>query len=247
MNRVENITPYGNAGDRREKSEQVRDMFDNIAPAYDRMNRLMTFGIDKIWRKKCVHAAMDGNPADILDLAAGTGDLTLALSMAASDARVTGADLSEGMLQIARGKMERNGVASKVTMCRADILDLPFASKSFDAVTIAFGVRNLQDIEKGFREMLRVLRPGGRLVVLELAEPESPMLRPLYKLYTRRLIPLAGKMMSHDDRAYSYLPESIAAVPARDVMTDIMRKTGFSKAEWTDLTFGVAVMYSARK
>ncbi|MCH5219263.1 MAG: bifunctional demethylmenaquinone methyltransferase/2-methoxy-6-polyprenyl-1,4-benzoquinol methylase UbiE [Muribaculaceae bacterium] len=247
MQKVENITPYGVTGDNRPKGAQVRDMFDSIAPAYDLMNRMMTLGIDKRWRRKCVDTVHKAGAVDILDLATGTADLAIRMAQLIPTSNITGVDLSPAMVDIGNKKVKETGLAGRVTLQTGDILNLPFADNSFDAVTIAFGVRNLEQLDKGYSEMLRVLRPGGTLVVLELTEPSSPLVRPLYRLYTRHVIPAAGRLVSHDGRAYTYLPESISAVPARQSMTHIMAAAGFVNAAYRNLVAGVAAIYTASK
>lgn len=247
MSKVETITPYGNTGDDRAKSDQIRDMFDNIAPAYDVMNRLMTLGIDKRWRRKCTAIARDLDPTDILDIAAGTGDLTVALATECSHAKVTGIDLSEEMLAIGRKKIAELKLDDRVTLQPCDALALPFPSDSFDVVTVAFGVRNFQNLDRGLAEMRRVLRPGGTLIILELCTPQNRVVKPFYRFYTRCVIPTVGRLLSKDSRAYSYLPESIAAVPARSTLTDLLTRVEFKNARWKDLTLGVAAIYTATK
>lgn len=247
MTEVEHITPYGTEGDERHKSEQIRDMFDNIAPSYDLMNRMMTMGVDRRWRRKCVGLVSKTSPKDILDLAAGTGDLTIALARRVPEARVTGVDLSESMLEVGRGKVRDAHLEERVTLVAGDALALPFGDDTFDAVTIAFGVRNFQDLYAGYSEMLRVLRPGGIMVVLELTPPASKVVRPFYRFYTGCIIPCVGRMVSKDTRAYTYLPESIAAVPARNDMTELMTSVGFEESRWKSLTLGVATIYTAVK
>lgn len=245
---VEKITPYGTGGDNRHKAEQVRDMFDAIAPSYDLMNRMMTMGgMDNRWRRRCVAIVKAHGARDILDLATGTGDLAIALARAIPDATVTGGDLSEGMLAVGRLKVEQAGLADRITLMAADALHLPFDDTSFDAITIGFGVRNFEYLDCGYAEMTRVLRPGGLLVVLELTPPASPLVRPLYSVYTRGVIPVVGRIVSHDSRAYKYLPESIAAVPARDDMTRLMTDAGLTDARWKSQFMGVATIYTARK
>lgn len=245
MKSVEDIKPYGETA-QGNKSDQVRDMFNNIAPAYDRMNRLMTFGNDVRWRRKCVKRVKEGNPRKVLDIAAGTGDVSIALALAGVP-EVVGVDLSEGMIAVGREKVKRKNLSDKVHLTIADALALPFDDNFFDAVTIAFGVRNFENIDKGYSEIKRVLKPGGKLYVLELATPQSRLIKPFYKFYSGCLIPALGRLMSKDRRAYSYLPESIAAVPARAAMAEKMTKAGMEKAEWKDQTFGVAVLYVATK
>ncbi|MCX4369529.1 MAG: bifunctional demethylmenaquinone methyltransferase/2-methoxy-6-polyprenyl-1,4-benzoquinol methylase UbiE [Duncaniella sp.] len=240
---VERITPYGDgSGD---KTRQVREMFDSIAPAYDFMNRAMTMGIDRLWRRKAVRLLRDCQHDDILDIATGTGDLAIKLARELDPIAVTGVDLSEGMIEIGRAKVAKEGLQEVVTLGIGDCLLLPFTDASFDVVTCAYGVRNFADLLAGYREMHRVLRPGGRAVILELSTPTSPMVRPLYNFYTRHVIPTVGRLVSKDVRAYSYLPESIAAVPQGDAMTAIMLEAGFSQARAIPLTMGVCTIYEA--
>lgn len=240
---VERITPYGDgSGD---KTRQVCEMFDSIAPAYDFMNRAMTMGIDRLWRHKAVRLLRDCQHDDILDIATGTGDLAIKLARELDPIAVTGVDLSEGMIEIGRAKVAKEGLQEVVTLGIGDCLLLPFTDASFDAVTCAYGVRNFADLLAGYREMHRVLRPGGRAVILELSTPTSPMVRPLYNFYTRHVIPTVGRLVSKDVRAYSYLPESIAAVPQGDAMTAIMLEAGFSQARAIPLTMGVCTIYEA--
>ncbi len=240
---VERITPYGDgSGD---KTRQVREMFDSIAPAYDFMNRAMTMGIDRLWRHKAVRLLRDCQHDDILDIATGTGDLAIKLARELDPIAVTGVDLSEGMIEIGRAKVAKEGLQEVVTLGIGDCLLLPFTDASFDVVTCAYGVRNFADLLAGYREMHRVLRPGGRAVILELSTPTSPMVRPLYNFYTRHVIPTVGRLVSKDVRAYSYLPESIAAVPQGDAMTAIMLEAGFSQARAIPLTMGVCTIYEA--
>lgn len=240
----EQIKPYDNT---RPKTAQVEQMFNSIAPAYDFMNRAMTLGIDRLWRRKAVGMVADTEPLRILDVATGTGDLAVELCRRIPAASVTGVDLSEEMLRIGREKMEKEGLTSRVTLRKADCLDLPFPDGTFDAVTVAYGVRNFENLLAGYREMLRVLRPEGTLTVIELSTPTSRIIRPLYRLYTRHMIPAVGRLISKDTRAYSYLPESIAAVPQRDSMTGLMRQAGFTDTAFRQLTFGTCIIYTARK
>lgn len=247
MNRVEGITPYGSEGDNRPKGDQVREMFDNIAPAYDVMNRLMTFGIDRNWRKSCVREAAETSPKKVLDIATGTGDLAVALARSIAGSHVTGVDLSPGMIEVGIKKVSEKGLQERIDLQVADALALPFADNTFDVITIAFGIRNFEHLDRGYREMLRVLRPGGKLVVLELTQPRHALVKPFYKFHTRAIIPFVGRIASGDSRAYTYLPESIAAVPARDEMTALMTDAGFSSARWKDLFPGVATLYTSIK
>lgn len=241
---AERIKPYD---PQRPKSEQVEEMFNSIAPAYDFMNRAMTMGIDKIWRADAVREICRRNPADILDIATGTGDLAILLARRMPQARVSGADLSEGMIGIGRRKVARSGLSGRVSLDVADCLALPYGDGSFDCVTVAYGVRNFADLLAGYREMYRVMCSGAMLSVIELSVPSSPLVRPLYRFYTRCIIPAVGRLVSKDPRAYSYLPESIVAVPQRAAMCALMEQAGFSGCRWRALTFGTCCIYTAVK
>lgn len=243
MAEVEHINPYRE--DTRSKGEQVRAMFDNIAPAYDFMNRAMTFGLDRVWLRALVEEACKDSPTSVADLATGTGDVALALRKRLPDARIVGLDLSAGMLEIARRKAESGG--ADIDFVQGDCLATGLPDDSQDLITIAYGVRNFQDLAAGYREMARILRPGGKLCVLELAQPANAPMRAGYRLYTSTLIPMAGRLLSHDARAYSYLPESIAAVPQRGAMTALMESCGLSSARYKALVPGVCVLYTATK
>lgn len=241
---VEKITPYGTE---LSKGEQVEQMFDSIAPAYDFMNRAMTLGIDKIWRKKAVKMVARTVPKKILDVATGTGDLALTLARAIPDCLITGVDLSEGMIAVGREKILKAGLTDRITLEAADCLALPFQDDEFDALTVAYGVRNFADIPAGLKEMNRVIRPGGTVCIIELSTPVNPVIKPFYRLYTRGIIPLLGRMISKDTRAYTYLPESIEAVPQREKMLRLMEQAGFSTTAFRPLTFGVCTIYTGIK
>lgn len=242
--KAEKITPYGKDAS---KTEQVREMFDSIAPAYDFMNRAMTFGIDKIWRRRAVAKLRKYRTDAILDVATGTGDLAMLLHRKLSPGRITGIDLSEGMLAIAREKAEKAGLGNALEFSAGDCLALNFGDSSFDAVTVAYGVRNFEHLEQGYAEMFRVLKKGGVLCVIELSTPRNPFVYALYRFYTQRLIPLFGRAVSKDVRAYSYLPESIAAVPQGEEMLGIMRRAGFRNCRHYPMTFGTCTVYIAEK
>lgn len=242
--KVENITPYETSS---AKHEQVRSMFNSIAPKYDLMNRLMTFGIDKRWRSITVKTLRSAGVKNILDIATGTGDLAIKLAQEIDGSQITGVDLSEGMIAVGKTKVEQAGLSDRISLATADALALPFADNSFDAITVAYGVRNFEHLDQGYVEMLRVLRPGGMLCVLELTPPASPIVKPFYAAYTRGIIPIVGRILSNDKRAYTYLPESIAAVPARQNMLRLMTDAGFVKAKYRSFTFGVCTLYTACK
>lgn len=251
---AEAIKPYR---DDEPKGEQVEEMFDNIAPAYDRMNTAMTLGLHNLWREKALNASLailkrngvDVTRANILDVATGTGDLVFSLHERLPEATIEGIDLSDGMLAIAARKLQRLPESSRdgIRFVKADCLHLPFADESFDLVTVAYGVRNFENLEAGYREMYRVLKPGGLLCVVELSVPSNPIMRGLYNTYTRTVIPTVGRLVSGDNRAYTYLPESIAAAPQRGDMTRLMLRAGFKDAVWRSLTFGTVTLYFAKK
>lgn len=244
--KAERIMPYGHA-DGRGKGAEVREMFDSIAPAYDFMNRAMTLGVDRLWRRRAVNAVAAERPSRVLDIATGTGDLAIAIARRLSDASVEGIDLSEGMVGIGRRKVAAAGLDDRVSLRRGDSLDIDMPDGWADAVTVAFGVRNFEHLDRGYAEMLRVLRPGGLLAVLELSTPRGRLTAPLYRFYTRVLIPALGRIVSRDTRAYSYLPESIAAVPQGDVMCALILEAGAAEAHAIPMTFGACTLYLARK
>ena len=241
---AEKINPYDN---NRSKTEQVQEMFDSIAPAYDFMNRAMTFGIDHLWRAKAVKMMGRNKPANILDVATGTGDLAIRIAHTLHPDHITGIDLSDGMLEIGRKKAKDAGLDNIIEFVQGDCLDLPFDDNTFDCVTVAYGVRNFEHLDQGYRQMQRVLRPGGMLCVIELSTPTSPVVKPLYKFYTRCIIPFIGRMVSKDTRAYSYLPESIAAVPQGNTMLQLMSEAGLTQCSFRPLTFGTCTIYTAVK
>ncbi|MDE5887007.1 MAG: bifunctional demethylmenaquinone methyltransferase/2-methoxy-6-polyprenyl-1,4-benzoquinol methylase UbiE [Muribaculaceae bacterium] len=245
---AEGINPYDN---RREKGEQVEEMFDSIAPAYDFMNTAMTFGLHRMWRNKALKAACSRLKAvspDVLDVATGTGDVAFRLHSMLPSARIIGIDLSKGMLDVARKKLSALPQKERalITFGKADCLDLPYLDNSFDLITVAYGVRNFENLLQGLKEMRRVLRPGGTLCVIELSVPQGSVTGFGYRLYSRHLIPTVGKMVSGDSRAYTYLPESIAAAPQRDEMGRVMKSAGFNDVYWKELTFGAVTYYLAR-
>ena len=240
---VEGIKPYGDDGS---KAEQVRVMFDSIAPAYDFMNRAMTLGIDKWWRRAAVkrvkrHLASVAAP-HVLDVATGTGDFALQLRRGVAASRVEGIDLSEGMLAVARAKVDHSGLDG-ITFTQGDCLALPYDDASFDAVTVAFGVRNFERLDAGYAQMFRVLRPAGMLCVVELSTPRSRLVRFFYDLYTLHIIPWVGSLKSGDSEAYRYLPRSIAAVPQGERMLQLMRDAGFEQCRVDTFTLGTCSVY----
>lgn len=244
-NRVEQVIPYSDSASA--KTEQVRQMFDSIAPAYDFMNRAMTMGIDIWWRRLAVKRLKRIHPAHILDVATGTGDFAIQLHESLHPRHITGIDLSQGMLDEAVRKVKAKGMESSITFEQGDCLALPMGDKTFDAVTVAFGVRNFEHLQQGYHEMARVLKPGGMLCVLELSTPTSPLIRWFYDLYTLNIIPAIGSLKSGDKSAYRYLPQSIATVPQGDDMLQLMRNAGLQDARFKRLTLGVCTIYTAIK
>ena len=239
----EKVMPYGSEG---KKAEQVERMFDHIAPAYDRLNHLMSLGIDRRWRRRALRWLQPFRPQEVMDVATGTGDFALLACRMLQPRALTGIDISEGMMQVARQKAREAGLDGRIRFRREDCEALTFADASFDAVTVAFGIRNFEHLDLGLREMCRVLRPGGHLAILELSTPERFPMRQLYRLYSR-LIPLMGRLVSHDRNAYTYLPESIRAFPQGEVMSRSLRRAGFSEVSFRRLTFGVCTLYMATK
>lgn len=244
-NRVEQVTPYSDQATT--KTDQVRQMFDSIAPAYDFMNRAMTLGIDIWWRRLAVKRLKRIAPAHILDVATGTGDFAIQLHESLHPQHITGIDLSQGMLDEARRKVKEKGLESTISFEQGDCMALPMQDNTFDAVTVAFGVRNFEHLQQGYQEMARVLRPGGMLCVLELSTPTNRLIRCFYDLYTLHIIPAIGSIKSGDKSAYRYLPNSIAAVPQGDDMLQLMRNAGLKDATFRRLTLGVCTIYTAVK
>ena len=243
MSDVTRIKPYGATGS---KTEQVRHMFDRIAPAYDTMNRLMSLGLDRRWRRRAIDEVARYPHREVLDVGCGTGDFALGLARHLPDVEcVRGIDLSAEMVAKARAKAGQ--WASRVRFDTGDCLDLPLDDNSVDAVTAAFVVRNFENLERGLAQMCRVARPGGPVCVLELSTPTNRVARWGYDLYTRHLIPAVGGLLSGDRDAYAYLPASIAAVPQGQAMLELMRRAGLVNAQAHTMTLGVCSLYIAFK
>ncbi len=241
MEKVEKIKPYAQSEG---KTEQVKQMFDAIAPAYDFMNRAMTLGIDKWWRKLARKKIATFKPQNILDVATGTGDFAIQLYNHIKPHSLVGIDLSEGMLGVARKKVKAKGLTGKIAFEQGDCLNMRFEDGSFDAVSVAFGVRNFEHIGQGYKEMFRVMKPGGVLCVVELSTPRNKFIRFFYNLYAMHMIPFFGSLKSGDKNAYRYLPESIAAVPQGEAMIAIMTDAGFHDCKVKRLTLGVCSIYT---
>ncbi|PXY45347.1 bifunctional demethylmenaquinone methyltransferase/2-methoxy-6-polyprenyl-1,4-benzoquinol methylase UbiE [Flavobacterium hydrophilum] len=240
----EKITPYKNST--LGKKEQVAQMFDTISGNYDNLNRVISFGIDVKWRKKVLKIVSDSNPKIILDIATGTGDL--AILMAQSNAeKIIGLDISAGMLEVGRKKVEEKKLSNTIELVLGDSENLPFEDNYFDAITVGFGVRNFENLEKGFAEILRVLKPNGVFVILETSVPDKTPYKQGYRFYTKSILPIIGKLFSKDNSAYGYLSESAAAFPYGEALNNILRKIGFIDVVAMPQTFGVATIYSASK
>ncbi|ETN94872.1 demethylmenaquinone methyltransferase / 2-methoxy-6-polyprenyl-1,4-benzoquinol methylase [Zhouia amylolytica] len=238
------INPYKDSS--LSKKEQVTQMFDNISGKYDGLNRVISFGIDIKWRKKVVKIIGDTKPESILDIATGTGDL--AISFANTSAKkIVGLDLSPGMLEVGKVKVSRLNLDDKIEMVIGDSEALPFDDNSFDAVSVAFGVRNFENLEKGLSEIYRVLKPGGTFVVLETSVPTKTPYRQGYQFYTNAILPVIGKVFSKDKSAYSYLSKSASMFPHGEAFNNILRKIGFINVEDKPQTFGAASIYVASK
>ena len=228
------------------KKEQVQQMFDNISKEYDGLNRVISFGLDVKWRKKVVSLVLGQNAKSVLDIATGTGDLAIQFAEKGVQS-VTGLDLSPGMLDIGRKKVEKKGLTLQVEMIQGDSEKLPFKDNSYDAVTVAFGVRNFEQLETGLSEIYRVLKKGGILVVLETSVPTKTPFKQGYRIYTKNILPLIGRLFSKDKSAYAYLSESAAAFPYGKKFNNILGKIGFIAMENRPQTFGVATIYTAIK
>lgn len=240
----EGVRPYN---DSERKGVQVEKMFNHIAPTYDHLNHALSWNIDRTWRHRAIRWLEPYHPQHILDVATGTGDFALQAWHGLQPAELIATDISEGMMDVAREKVKAQGLEEHITFRREDCMALSFPDKRFDAVTVAFGVRNFEDLDRGLREIRRVLMPGGHLVILELTQPEHFPMHQLYGLYSRSVIPTMGKFLSHDKRAYSYLPQSIKAFPQGEVMAHILRKAGFSQVRFNRLTLGTCTLYMAKR
>lgn len=221
-------------------------MFDNISARYDFLNHLLSLGIDKGWRRKVVRIVSGTNPTKVLDIATGTADLAIALSKI-ENTHITGVDISAGMLKVGGEKIDKKGLSERIALQLGDSEQLPFEDNSFDTITVAFGVRNFENLEAGLKEMLRVVKPGGKVVVLEFSQPTGFPFKQIYRFYFKFILPTIGRLVSKDQSAYTYLPESVDAFPYGQRFLDILAKLGYSKAVAKAVTFGVATIYTATK
>lgn len=238
------VVPYKeeNAG----KKEQMAKMFNNISHRYDFLNHFLSLGIDKIWRKRAISYLKPLRPQQILDVATGTGDFAIqALSL--NPTKVTGVDISEGMLTMGRKKLDKLHLSRKIELLKGDSENLQFPENTFDGATVGFGVRNFEDLEKGLSEIRRVLKPGAMLVVLEFSRPRGFPMRQLYNFYFKNILPGLGRLISSDKSAYTYLPESVEVFPDGTDFENILKKVGFKETACKPLTFGISSVYTARK
>ena len=239
----EKINPYHEG----EKAQQVEQMFDHIAPTYDKLNHRLSWDIDKGWRKKAIRQLKPFQPKTLLDIATGTGDFAILSAKMLKPDRLIGADISEGMMEIGRKKVKAEGLERIISFEREDCLNLSYPEETFDAVTAAFGIRNFANLDKGLKEMFRVLKKDGHLSIVELTSPVRTPMKQLFHIYAHTILPVYGRLISKDQSAYSYLTKTIEAFPQGEQMVDILRNAGFMEASFRRLTFGICTMYFATK
>jgi demethylmenaquinone methyltransferase/2-methoxy-6-polyprenyl-1,4-benzoquinol methylase len=238
------VTPYHHSD--KSKKEEVEMMFNNIAPKYDLLNHLLSFGIDKGWRKKAIRILEKEKHSIILDVATGTADFAIA-AQSLNPQRIEGIDIAEKMLSEGRIKIKEKNLDQLINLTQADSENMPFADNTFDAITVGFGVRNFENLEQGLREMYRVLKPGGNSLVLEFSIPEHIIIRRFYFFYFSFILPFIGRLISKDSQAYSYLPESVKAFPSGKKFLELYKKAGFAETRQVALTFGIASIYIGKK
>ena len=225
------------------KKEEVREMFDNIAPKYDLLNHTLSMSIDRVWRRRVVGEVRRAKPGRILDVATGTGDLAIAMARRIRDVQVLGVDLAEQMLAVARRKIEARGLDGRIVLDRGDAERLAVADASVDVATVAFGVRNFGDLGAGLRELARTIKPGGKVVILEFSRPRNRVFRALYEFYSYKILPRIGGLVSRDKRAYEYLPASVGEFPAPEEFMAMMARAGFRNCRARSQSFGIAQIY----
>ncbi len=245
MTTSETVKPYKDAD--AGKKQQVADMFDNISGTYDFLNHFLSLGIDIIWRKKAIRSLRASAPRHMLDVATGTGDFALEAIRILKPTKIIGVDISQGMLDIAKEKIAKNNLHGLFEVQLGDSENLPFADDTFDAVTVAFGVRNFENLEKGLSDICRVLKPGGKAVILEFSKPKGFLIKQLYNFYFNRVTPFIGKLFSKDNSAYGYLPESVAKFPDGKHFTAILQRVGFHEAVYRPQSFGICTIYIGTK
>lgn len=236
------VKPYSDDGS---KSAQVEKMFDSISHRYDFLNHFLSLGIDRYWRKVAIAELKPIQPKQILDVATGTGDLAIA-ALSLKPESIIGIDISEKMLAVGRDKLIKKGI-SNITLAKEDSTNLSFTDDQFDAVTVAFGIRNFEDLEKGLKEMGRVVRSGGRVVILEFSKPSNFPIKQLYGFYSKYILPMWGKLFSGSSEAYRYLPESVKHFPEGEALVSILKNCGYNKVSFQRLTFGICTVYTATK
>lgn len=244
MYEQEKVKPY--QGDK-EKGKLVEEMFDNIAPAYDKLNHRLSWNIDKSWRNQAILALQPYHPQVMLDIATGTGDFAILAAKMLKPQKLIGADISEGMMKIGKQKVAEQKLDHVISFMKEDCMNLSFADNTFDAITAAFGIRNFEHLDKGLSEMHRVLKKGGHLSIVELTTPVTFPMRQLFKIYSHTFLPFYGKLVSKDKSAYNYLTASIEAFPQGEKMMEIFKKAGFDDMRFKRLTFGICTMYIATK
>jgi demethylmenaquinone methyltransferase/2-methoxy-6-polyprenyl-1,4-benzoquinol methylase len=225
----------------------IAAMFDRISPKYDALNHMLSLNIDKVWRRKTAQAVAKYHPRTILDLATGTADLAISLAKHNPQAHIIGMDISEKMLEIGKEKVAKKGLADQIELRFGDAAALPFEGNTFDAVTVAFGVRNFEDLDKGLSEIFRVLKPSGKVIILEFSMPEKFPIKQLYRCYFKRFLPLIGKIVSRDKSAYTYLPQSVESFPKPLDFQQILTDKGLKQESLKSLSFGIATLYTAFK
>lgn len=238
------VVPYKN--EHTGKKEQVAEMFNNISTKYDFLNHFLSLGIDRVWRRKAINHLMDLQPKSILDVATGTGDFAIQ-ALKLNPEKIIGIDISEGMLKVGLEKIKRNGFEDQIELHSGDSENIPYEDNKFDAVIVAYGVRNFENLEKGLSEMYRVLRSGGKMVVLEFSKPVLFPFKQLYNFYFQFVLPKIGKTVSKDNAAYTYLPESVKAFPDGDEFIYKLQNVGFKQAVCNPVTFGISSIYIAKK
>lgn len=239
----EEIKPYHEG----EKASQVEEMFDNIAPSYDKLNHRLSWNIDRGWRRKAISQLAPHQPQQILDIATGTGDFAIMAAQMLKPQRLVGADISEGMMAVGAEKVKALGLQDIISFVKEDCLSLSFDDETFDAVTAAFGIRNFADLDRGLQEMCRVLKPGGHLSIVELTTPVKFPMKQLFWVYSHTVLPLYGRLVSKDKSAYKYLTKTIEAFPQGERMMEILKQAGFSETAFHRLTFGICTLYTAIK
>lgn len=240
---MSSIKPYNTD---KSKKEEVAEMFDNISGNYDFLNHFLSFGIDYTWRNKTVKMVKDSGAKLVLDVATGTGDMAIKLVESGIE-KVNGVDISEGMLNVGKEKVAKLGLQDKITLQVGDGENLPFPDNTFDAITISFGIRNFENVPKGLSDLIRVLKPGGKLFILEFSKPRVFPVKQGYNFYSKYLLPLWGRLVSKDARAYTYLPESVEAFPDGQDFLNLMNNAGFKETKQRQLTFGISSIYSGQK